>query len=137
MIGKHSNFGMLVLETIAKIRLAHFQHGKPIKQICRELKISRKVVRKVICSGATDFNYERRSQPQPKIGPFRDALDQLLEENAKRPRRERLTLVRVYEELRNQGYDGGYDAVRRYATGAARGAGSSARRRSRRQPLCR
>ena len=31
------------------------------------------------------------------------------------PGRERLTLVRVYEELRNQGYDGSYDAVRRYA----------------------
>ena len=30
--------------------------------------------------------------------------------------RERLTLIRVFEELRGLGYDGGYDAVRRYAT---------------------
>jgi len=74
-------------------------------------------------------------QPQPKVGPFREKLDRLLEENIKRPRRERLTLVRIYEELRNQGYDGGYDAVRRYATGAARGAGNSARRRYRQQLL--
>jgi hypothetical protein len=29
--------------------------------------------------------------------------------------RERLTLIRVFEELRGLGYDGGYDAVRRYA----------------------
>ena len=34
---------MLVVETIAKIRRAHFVDGKPIKQICRELKLSRKV----------------------------------------------------------------------------------------------
>lgn len=108
---------MLVVETIAKIRLAYFQQGKSIKRICRELKISRNVVRKVVRSGETEFNYERSVQPQPKIGPFRDALDRLLEENAKRPRRERLTAVRIYEELRNQGYDGGYDAVRRYASG--------------------
>ncbi len=35
--------------------------------------------------------------------------------NAKAPARERLTLIRAYEELRALGYEGGYDAVRRYA----------------------
>ena len=40
--------GMLVVETIAKIRRAYFSLGKPIKEICRELHLSRKVVRKVI-----------------------------------------------------------------------------------------
>jgi hypothetical protein len=30
-------------------------------------------------------------------------------------RRERLTLIRIFEELRALGYDGGYDAIRRYA----------------------
>jgi len=31
---------MLVVETIAKIRRAHFVEGKSIKQICRELRLS-------------------------------------------------------------------------------------------------
>ena len=35
--------------------------------------------------------------------------------NAEKPARERLTLIRVFEELRGLGYEGGYDAVRRYA----------------------
>ena len=34
---------MLVVETIAKIRRAYFVQKKPIKEICRELRISRKV----------------------------------------------------------------------------------------------
>ncbi len=34
-----------------------------------------------------------------------------------RPSRERLTLIRVFEELRGLGYEDGYDAVRRYARG--------------------
>jgi len=40
-----AEIGMLVVETIAKIRRAHFVQGKPIKQICRELKLSRSEAR--------------------------------------------------------------------------------------------
>lgn len=39
---------MLIVETIAKIRRLHFTEGKGIKTICRDLKLSKKVVRKVI-----------------------------------------------------------------------------------------
>ena len=106
---------MLVVETIAKIRRAFFLQGKAIKAICRDLGVSRKVVRKVIRSGSTEFRYEREHQPFPKIGPWRDTLDQLLLANEEKPSRERLTLIRIFEELRERGYDGGYDAVRRYA----------------------
>ena len=58
---------MLVVETIAKIRRAYFHQKKPIKQICRELKLSRKVVRKVIRSGKTEFTYARSVQPMPRL----------------------------------------------------------------------
>jgi transposase len=106
---------MLVLETVAKIRRAYFVQGKTIKAICRELRVSRKVVRKVLRSEATEFHYERGEQPLPRIGPWQDALDQMLVSNEARAGRERLTLIRVFEALRGLGYEGGYDAVRRYA----------------------
>lgn len=106
---------MLVVETVAKVRRLHFVQGKAIKAICRELGLSRKVVRKVLRSGATEFRYARTRQPLPKLGAWRGDLDRLLEENAGRPGRERLTLVRVFEALRGLGYEGGYDAVRRHA----------------------
>jgi DNA-binding FadR family transcriptional regulator len=86
---------MLVVETIAKIRRGYFVQGKAIKAISRELKVSRKVVRKVIRSGETAFVYERRAQPQPKLGPWREDLERLLAANAARSNRERLTLVRL------------------------------------------
>lgn len=106
---------MLVVETIAKIRRAHFVDGKPIKQICRELKLSRKVVRKVLRSEETAFAYKRSVQPHPKLGSWREDLERLLAVNAARGRRERVTLLRIFEDLRGLGYEGGYDAVRRYA----------------------
>jgi hypothetical protein len=77
--------------------------------------VSRKVVRKVIRSGATEFRYERGKQPLPRIDPWRGDLDGLLLANEGKAARERLTLIRIFEELHGLGYDGSYDAVRRYA----------------------
>jgi len=106
---------MLVVETIGRIRREHFVKGKSIKEIVRELKVSRNTVRKVLRSGATAFEYGRQVQPRPKVGPWREDLDQMLAANEAKAPRERLTLIRIFEELCGLGYRGGYDAVRRYA----------------------
>ena len=106
---------MLIVETIARIRREHFIKGKTIKEIARDLKVSRNTVRKVLRSGETSFEYERSIQPRPKLGHWAPGLDELLAANAAKSAREQLTLIRIFEELRGRGYDGGYDAVRRYA----------------------
>jgi transposase len=106
---------MLIVETIGRIRRERFVKGKAIKEIARDLKLSRNTVRKVLRSDATSFEYERGVQPQPKLGPWRDELDALLLSNEGKAARERLTLIRIFEALRGSGYDGSYDAVRRYA----------------------
>src|SRR5271156_2352357 len=108
---------MLVVETVAKIRRAYFVQGKAIRAICGELNVSRKVVRKVLRSEATEFRYEREEQPLPRLGPWQEGLDGILVASGGTPRGERLSLIRVFEELRGLGYAGGYDAVRRYARG--------------------
>ena len=63
---------MLVVETIAKVRRADFVDGKSIKQIYRDLQLSRNTVRKVVRSGEAAFSYDRSVQPRPKIDPWRD-----------------------------------------------------------------
>jgi AraC-like DNA-binding protein len=69
---------MLVVETIGRIRREHFVQGKSIKEIARNLRLSRNTVRKVLRSDETSFSYERRVQPRPKLGRWKEQLDRLL-----------------------------------------------------------
>ena len=108
--------GMLVLETVLRIR-REFASGKAIKAIGRDLRLSRKVVRKAIREPEAEFAYRRAVQPLPRLAPFQTRLDELLEEDEARPRREKLRMTRIHDLLVRQGFDGSYDAVRRYAAG--------------------
>lgn len=105
---------MVTVETIGRVRHAFHVKGKTIKQISRELRLARNTVRSIVRGAATERLYERDAQPLPKLGAFAEVLDQMLADNARRAKRERLTFQRLYEALRLSGYSGGYDAVRRY-----------------------
>src|SRR5690606_36041917 len=106
--------GMLVLETVLRIR-REFASGKAIKAIGRDLRLSRKVVRKAIREPEAEFAYRRAVQPLPRLAPFQTRLDELLEEDEARPRREKLRMTRIHDLLVREGFVGSYDAVRRYA----------------------
>jgi transposase len=106
---------MKSVDTIARVRRAFYVQGWSLKRISRELHVSRNTVRRILRSGETSFSYERERQPQPRIGPWQVQLDALLDGNDAKAKRERLTLIRIYEELRSLGYEGSYDAIRRYA----------------------
>jgi hypothetical protein len=100
--------------------------------MCREFRPSRKVVRKVPRSEATEFRYEREAQPLSRIGPWRTELDGLLRANMAKPARERLKLIRILETLRSRGYAGGY-----VPCGATCGGGRATMHRRRWTPTCR
>jgi transposase len=108
---------MVTVDTIGRVRRAHFVQGRPIKAIARELRLARNTVRDIVRGGAegeTERRYERRQQPMPQLRAFVPALDAMLAANIARPKRERLTFQRMFEELRLQDYHGSYDSVRRY-----------------------
>ena len=106
---------MLIVETIGRVRRDHFVEKKSIKQIARERGLSRNTVRKILRSEETAFSYERERQPLPQLGAHVAQLESLLTANARKGRRERLTLTRIFEQLEEAGYTGSYDAVRRHA----------------------
>jgi transposase len=105
---------MIGVDLIGEIRRAYFEQHRPIKEIVRTLSVSRATVRKVIRGQATEFKYERGVQPVPKLGEWVAVLTEILEQEAKLPRRERRSTQRLFEELRGQGYDGAHDSVHRF-----------------------
>ena len=78
---------MLIVETIGRIRREHLVKGKSIKEIARDLKISRNTVRKVLRSGETSFSYEREVQPRPKLGRWKVEIDRLLSDECREAQR--------------------------------------------------
>src|ERR1700720_3122608 len=105
---------MIGVDTIGQIRRAYFEQRRPIKEIVRTLRVSRATVRKVIRGQKTEFKYVRGVQPTPKLGEWVEVLTEILENEAKLPRRERRSTQRLFEELRGRGYDGAHDSVHRF-----------------------
>ncbi len=108
---------MIGVDLIGQIRRAYFEQQRPIKAIVRTLSVSRTTVRKVVRGQATEFRYERGVQPTPKLGEWVAVLGDILEKEAKLPRRERRSTQRLFEELRGRGYDGAHDSVHRFVKG--------------------
>ena len=105
---------MIGVDVIGGIRRAYFEQRWPIKEIVRRLAVSRATVRRVIRSQKTEFKYERGVQPVPKLGKWVASLSEMLEKEAKLPRRERRSTQRLFEELRGRGHDGAHDSVHRF-----------------------
>jgi transposase len=104
---------MLIVETIHKVRLAH-RDGKGIREIARKLNLSRNTVRSIIRSDITDQHYVRSEQPRPKLGSFVERLAAWFKEDQDKPVKHRRRTQILFEQLKREGYPGGYDAVRSY-----------------------
>jgi transposase len=107
---------MLIVDSINKVRLAYFRDGKPIREIARKFNLARNTVKNIIRSGVTDQTYERSEQPRPKLGAFVEQLAEWLKEDSSKPIRHRRSAQILFEQLQREGYDGGYDTLRRYVT---------------------
>ena len=90
---------MLTVETIGKVRRASRVGGKSIRSIARTMNMSRNTVRKVLRSEETEHRYRRGVRPKPKLGGYVAALEEMLEANEKKARKDHLTVKRVWLDL--------------------------------------
>jgi len=105
-----------------KVRHAHFEDGLSGRQIARDFGISRDSVAKMLAYSEPP-GY-RRTAPikRPKLDPYVPQIDEWLEEDKARPRKQRHTAKRIFERLCSEsGFDGGYTIVKDYVRAKKRG----------------
>jgi transposase len=102
------------VETIAKIRIRFHVKKQKIKQIARELGLSRNTVRKALREDKTANEYVRSTQVAPKLDAYKEQLTIWLEDDNKLVKAQRCTARRLYERLQEKGYTGAYDSIQRF-----------------------
>jgi transposase len=87
--------------------------GESKRLICREYGIHFKTLQKILTNTSPPGYRQTQPREKRKIGPYLAFIEEILAEDKKAPRKQRHTAKRIYERLvREQGYDGGYTAVK-------------------------
>jgi transposase len=105
---------MLIVDQHAAIRHAYYNQNKSIREIARELQISRQSVRKALTSPAPLPYTQTVPRAAPKLGSFHARIAALLQERSRQPRKQRYTAHRIFQILQSEGYTGSEARVRGY-----------------------
>ncbi len=105
------------MNMLGRVRRLHYRDGLTISEIERRTGLTRKTIRKWLSAAeGTEPTYRRRIGPT-KIGPYAEQLIKMLEIDARRPKRERRTALKLHTELKALGFDGDYSRVTEFIRG--------------------
>lgn len=105
---------MLTVVDQQRIREAYYLEKKSMRAIAREQGHSRNTVKKAVRE-AKPFRYERPGgYAAPVLGSYKARLQELVEANRQLPRKQRYTARKMYEIIREEGYQGAESTVRYY-----------------------
>src|ERR1017187_5901356 len=106
---------MYTVELYARVRRAVLVDGQSQRTVAREFGLARKTVRKMLEYSAPPGYQRQKPVRRPKLGPWQDVIDAILEDDKQRPRKQRHTAKRIFERLRAEhSYTGGYTIVKDY-----------------------
>jgi len=106
---------MLTVDDYEQIRRKHLIDGMSKRAIAREMSLARNTVAKAINQAVPPGYRLTQPRPKPTIDPVKPIIEAWLEEDRRKPRKQRHTAQRIYERLRDEyGFDGGAATVRRY-----------------------
>lgn len=95
----------------AKVRRMRFRDGLSISEIARRTSLSRNTIKGWLREAArSEMSYQRPSGTK-KIDGHAEWLRQALDTDSRRPRRERRSALRLWTQLKEQGFAGDYSRV--------------------------
>ena len=105
------------MNLLGKIRRLHLRDGVSISEIARRTGVTRKTIRKWLnAPEGVEPKYRRQSR-DTKLTPYAERLVAMLEMDARRPRRERRTALKLFAALQAEGFDGDYSRVTDFIRG--------------------
>ena len=106
---------MFKVDVYLRVRRSVMVEGMSIREASRVFGLHRDTVRKMLAYSVPP-GYRRQAAPRrPKLEPFTGVIDRILEEDLRRPRKQRHTAQRIFQRLRDEyGFDGGYTIVKDY-----------------------
>ena len=94
---------MYKVDVYLRVRRAVMVEGMSIRETARTFGLHRDTVRKMLAYSVPP-GYRRQSPPRkPKLEPFTGVIDWILEDDLRRPRKQRHTAKRIFERLREYG----------------------------------
>lgn len=107
------------MEVYARVRRAVLVDGMSIREAAREFGLSRPTIRKMLQYSAPPGYQRKAPVRRPKLGPWLGLIDQILEDDEARPKKQRHTARRIYDRLREEhAFTGGYTIVKDYVRDA-------------------
>jgi transposase len=85
-----------------------------MRQIQRELGHGYWTIRKAVDSAEHQPYTLNKPKAAPKLGPFKESIEELLAEEAKLPRKQRYTTRKIFELMEAEGYRGSESNLRKY-----------------------
>jgi transposase len=106
---------MKQVELYGRVRYAVKIQGMSRREAARLFGVDRRTVDKMLAF-STPPGYRRKKSPtRPKLDPFVGIIDQILEDDGKRLKKQRHTSKRIFERLRDEyGFAGGITIVKDY-----------------------
>lgn len=108
----------------AKVRRMRFRDGLSISEIARRTSLSRNTIKGWLReSGRGEMKYRRSTGPK-LIDAHAQWLKQALDVDSRKPRRERRTALRLWTQMKEQGFTGDYSRVTEFIRARRREAGA-------------
>lgn len=97
-----------------RIRRAYYVEGKSMRQIEREMHHGYWTIRKALDSAEHQPYTLRKPKPAPKLGPYKEKIDELLAKERQLPPKQRYSTKKIFELMEAEGYSGSESNLRRY-----------------------
>jgi transposase len=100
------------MEWWTKIRLEVLRGESSKREILRREGVHWKTLTKILKYPEPPGYRMKQSRPKPKMGAYLEQIAQIIESDKSLPKKQRHTAKRIYERIKDKGYQGGYTQVR-------------------------